>query len=128
MEDEYVEKEGYDYLFKPSCCLECEGACCRGESGYIWVRYGEIERISSFLEMDLKDFAKIYLRKVGHRFSLRERKIAENDFACIFFDEKSCGCAIYPVRPRQCIAFPFWEQFKNNSEEVKKECPGVFLK
>jgi Fe-S-cluster containining protein len=120
-----VEKEGFPYRFDSSVCLECEGACCRGESGYIWVKYAEIEQIAGFLNLSIEDFAKIYLRKVKHRYSLIEKKIGESDFACIFFDEKVNRCAIYSVRPLQCRTFPFWESFKNNSEEVKRECPGI---
>jgi Fe-S-cluster containining protein len=66
-----------------------------------------------------------YLKKVNHRYSIREKKLGEGDYACIFFDEKNNGCSIYEARPNQCKTFPFWEQFKCNKTEAKQECPGV---
>ena len=126
---ELTEQQGYAYSFDPSTCASCGGHCCTGESGYIWVKYHEIETIAEFLKLTVEDFATIYLKKVKHRYSLIERKReAESDFACIFFDEKQNGCSIYPVRPLQCRTFPFWDQFKNNIEEVEKECPGIIKK
>ena len=83
-----VEREGFSYRFDPSVCLECEGVCCRGESGYIWVKYAEMEQIAGFLNLSIEDFAKIYLRKVKHRYSLVEKKIGESDYACIFLMKK----------------------------------------
>jgi Fe-S-cluster containining protein len=120
-----VEKEGFDFKFKPSECDACGGHCCTGESGYIWVKYEEIENIAKFINLSVEDFATIYLRKVKHRYSLIEKEIEEGNFACIFFDASIKRCSIYPVRPLQCRTFPFWEQFKNDKEEVKKECPGI---
>ncbi len=120
-----MREEGYDFAFDPAACALCEGACCRGESGYIWVKYAEIERIAEFLELSTEDFGKMYLRKVGHRYSLTEKQIGEDDYACVFFDTEQKKCQIYPVRPRQCRTFPFWPQFKNNEDEVRAECPGI---
>ena len=120
-----LSQEGYNYRFSPLACETCEGVCCRGESGYIWVKYSEIKEIATFLELTIEEFATIYLRKVKHRYSIIEKQLSKNDFACIFFDENRKECTIYPVRPRQCRTFPFWESFKNSSEEVKKECPGI---
>ena len=129
MPDALMKKEGYDYHFDPSACAACGGHCCTGESGYIWVKYSEIEAIAAFLERSIEDFATIYLKKVKHRYSLIEKeRVEEKDFACIFFDNKQNRCLIYPVRPSQCRTFPFWEQFKNNTKEVQKECPGIILK
>lgn len=120
-----ISNDGYGYSFDCSACEACEGACCTGESGYIWVKYKEIENISQFLELSVEDFAKIYLKKVGHRYSLIEYGIDENDYACIFFDKDLKRCKIYDVRPMQCRSFPFWEQFKGDEDEVRSECPGI---
>jgi len=125
MSNEILSQEGYNFKFTPSACENCEGACCTGESGYIWVKYPEIQEMAAFLELTVEEFATIYLKKVKHRYSLIEKKIDEENFACIFFNQKLKQCSIYSVRPRQCKTFPFWEIFKNNTEEVKKECPGI---
>jgi Fe-S-cluster containining protein len=121
----FITKEGYDYKFLPSACASCGGACCTGESGYIWVKYREIAEIADFLELTIEEFATIYLRKVKHRYSIIEREIESGNYACIFFDNRLKRCRIYPVRPLQCRSFPFWEIFKKDKEEVKKECIGV---
>ncbi|MDQ1324898.1 MAG: uncharacterized protein QG564_21 [Campylobacterota bacterium] len=118
-------EEGYSYKFAPSACETCGGRCCTGESGYIWINYDEIEKMASFLELSIEGFAALYLRKVKHRYSLIEKPLAKDNFACIFFDESKNRCCVYPVRPLQCRTFPFWQQFKNNEDEVRKECPGI---
>ncbi len=125
-----IEKDGFDFSFNPLACNSCEGNCCRGESGYIWVKYSEIEKIAKVLDMSLEDFAKIYLRKVGHRYSLVERKLGDGDFGCIFFDEVKRACKIYEARPLQCRTYPFWDSFKSkeSQKELRTECPGVIWK
>ena len=120
-----MKQEGYDYKLAPSACEACGGHCCTGETGYIWTKYTEIEKMAEFVNLGVEDFATVYLRKVKHRYSLIEKKVAADNFACIFFDESKKRCSIYPVRPLQCRTFPFWEQFKNDEDEVRKECPGI---
>ena len=121
-----VEKNGYSYKFDSSACEGCGGHCCTGESGYIWVKYHEIEAISKFLELTVEDFAIMYLKRVKHRYSIVERyRKEQDDYACIFFDDKINRCSIYPVRPLQCRSFPFWEQFKSDEDEVRRECPAI---
>ncbi|MEA2047835.1 MAG: YkgJ family cysteine cluster protein [Campylobacterota bacterium] len=122
---EIIEKEGYTYTFTPLACEACGGHCCTGQSGYIWAKYAEIEKMADFVNLSVEDFASIYLKKVKHRYSLIEKKLAPDNFACIFFDVSKKRCSIYPVRPLQCRTFPFWEQYKNDENEVRKECPGI---
>ncbi len=124
-ESDLLSKDGYDYKFTPSACASCGGACCTGESGYIWAKYKEIEEMANFLELTIEEFATIYLKKVKHRYSIIEKTIDIDNYACIFFDTTKKMCKIYPVRPMQCRTFPFWEVFKNDKEEVKKECLGI---
>jgi uncharacterized protein len=125
MSDTIMTKDGYGYCFDSSKCATCGGKCCRGESGYIWVKDDDIASISKFLGIGEEDFAIIYIRKVGHRYSLNEKKLGDDDYACIFFDEEKEQCGVYDVRPIQCRTFPFWEQFKKNEKEVRDECPGI---
>jgi len=120
---ELISKEGFDFKFNPDACRECEGNCCIGESGYIWVSPKEIEEISEFLGIDTEIFKERFLIKVGYRYSIKERPY-KNGYACLFFDN---GCKIYPVRPNQCRTFPFWDYFKDKVDELKKECPGIVL-
>ncbi|MCB4759175.1 MAG: YkgJ family cysteine cluster protein, partial [Sulfurovum sp.] len=120
-----IEKESYSFKFNPSSCEACGGCCCTGESGYIWVKYDEIVNMATFINLSMEEFVTMYLKKVKHRYSLVEKQLAPDNFACIFFDDIKQHCTIYPVRPLQCRTFPFWEQFKHNEDEVRKECPGI---
>ncbi len=122
-----IKEEGFNYSFNPSACASCGGACCIGESGYIWVNYPEIEAIADFLNLTIEEFAKNYLIRAKNRYSLKEFKHNELGYCCIFFDTDKKMCKIYEARPKQCRTFPFWEQFKTDTKELIKECPGVII-
>ena len=119
-----VTKEGFSFSFNPQACEECGGKCCIGESGYIWTNPLEIQKIADFLKLSQEEFKQTFLIKVGYKYSLKEKPF-EGGYACVFFNEKNRNCSIYDVRPHQCRTFPFWDFFKNNIKEVKKECPGI---
>ena len=119
-----LTKDGFDFSFNPSKCAECGGKCCIGESGYIFLDKSEMGKIAEFLGVDFGDFTRQFVRQVGAKYSLIEKPY-QNGFACIFFDESTRQCQIYPVRPAQCKEFPFWDIFKNNSDGAKRECEGV---
>jgi len=119
-----VTKEGYPYGFMPSACMSCQGRCCTGESGYIYVNKNEMERIAAFLEIDVEVFKEQYLFKKGYKYSIKEREV-NGEFECIFFDKEANGCTIYQARPIQCRTFPFWEYYKSRVDELKNECPGI---
>jgi Fe-S-cluster containining protein len=126
MDNKLISKDGFDFKFNPEACRNCEGNCCIGESGYIWVNPREIEEIAKFLGIDKNIFIDRFLIKVGYKFSIKEKPY-KNGFACIFFNEEKKACDIYPVRPNQCRTFPFWERYKDKKylEELKNECPGI---
>ena len=83
-------------------CARC-GACCGGEPGYVWVTAAEIEKMARHLGLSVDAFGKQHLRRVGRRFSLREKPNGD----CCLLDGK---CTVYPVRPRQCVSWPFWPE------------------
>lgn len=120
-----LEEEGFSYKFDPIRCSTCEGNCCIGESGYIWITSDEIEKLSLFLGKSVDEVIASDLKKVGYKYSIDEIKLDEDNFACKFFDLNKKQCSIYEVRPKQCRTFPFWDYFKNKIEEVKKECPAI---
>lgn len=46
--------------------------------------------------------------------------------ACIFFDEGSSGCTIYPARPLECILFPFISEKKTDDySKLYPFCKGL---
>lgn len=120
-----VVNKDYPFKFDSTKCATCEGNCCIGESGYIWITVDEIEKLSNYLNISVDKLFKDYLVKYGYRFSIKEKKLSENNYACIFFDTNIKRCTIYDVRPNQCKTFPFWEHFKTNIQEVKNECPAI---
>lgn len=122
-----IQKDGFDFSFDETCCKECGGKCCYGESGYIFVSVAEMRKIAEFLNMSLEDLALKYVRKVGYRFSFIEQKcVIESDgVRCVFFNENTKCCDIYPVRPRQCVTFPFWDMYKKDKSELLSRCIGI---
>ncbi|WP_041961773.1 YkgJ family cysteine cluster protein [Sulfurospirillum cavolei] len=121
---ELMRCNAYPYAFDPNACETCQGNCCIGESGYIWVSTEEIEAIAAKLSLSKALFINNYLNKIRYRFTIKE-VVHESGYACIFFDSHRKQCGIYEVRPKQCRTFPFWEHFKDNMNEVVSECPGI---
>ena len=119
-----TRKEDYPYAFDTSACATCEGRCCTGESGYIYVSKSEIFAIAEVLEMNVNEFALKYLFKKGYKYSIKENKV-DDSYECVFYDRKTNGCKIYNARPNQCKTFPFWDYYKHRVDELKLECPGI---
>ena len=119
-----IRKESYPYVFDSSACATCEGRCCTGESGYIYVTKDEINVIADVLNIDINELRVKYLFKKGYKYSIKELK--HNDsYECVFYDRESNGCRIYNARPSQCKTFPFWDYYKTRVDELKQECPGI---
>lgn len=120
-----LKKENFDYSFNPSGCDTCAGKCCIGESGYIWINKTEIEKLAKHLNISIEDVGQKFLLKIGYKYSIKEIQLEKDNYACVFFDLNKKQCSIYEARPTQCRTFPFWDYFKENKEEVFKECPAV---
>lgn len=104
-------------------CTQC-GKCCTGSPGFIWVTEAEMNEMADFLKLSLKDFKRLYVKKVGQRYSLVEKK-TENH-SCVFYREKKCQ--VYAARPLQCRAYPFWKENLLSEESWKQtaqECEGI---
>lgn len=102
-------------------CTQC-GKCCTGDPGYVWVDEAEIDKLAANRGMVRSEFVALYTHKTRGRVSLRER--ANGD--CVFYD-KDRGCTVYPVRPKQCRTWPFWESNLSTPEQwarTESVCPG----
>lgn len=119
-----IYKQGFDFAFDENACKDCGGKCCTGESGNIFADKEEIAKLMLHFKLDENEFKERYLKKVGLRYSFKEKEF-EDGFACIFFDTKKRNCAIYELRPKQCKTFPFWDYFKTHKKELRKECIGI---
>jgi Fe-S-cluster containining protein len=120
-----LEHKDFSYKFDANKCSQCEGNCCIGESGYIWITPKEIGELAKFLNISEQELFAKYVFKQGYKFSIKEKQLDQNNFACVFFDLDKKQCSIYDVRPTQCRTFPFWDYFKNKVNEVKEECPAI---
>jgi Fe-S-cluster containining protein len=105
-------------------CLNC-GRCCTGFPGYVYLSERDIARASGFLRMGGGEFVERHTRIVTvfheRRLSLTERK----NFDCVFWKD---GCTIYPARPYQCGAFPFWKRHlvsRREWEKTASTCRGI---
>ena len=120
-------QNNFPYHFDSNACKACNGKCCRGFGGYVWISMEELEEMAGTRKMDVALFSKRYVRQAEGRMSLQECVINGEHFCC-FFDFIDCKCTIYQSRPKQCRTFPFWNQFKKEPKELFVECPGVSLK
>lgn len=118
MSDEKWYKDGLRFK-----CTQC-GNCCTGPEGHVWVNEEEITKIAEFIGKSVGELKLEHTRAVGKRVSLKE--FANGD--CTFFDSQGRGCKIYPVRPRQCRTWPFWNSNIDHPESwqhVLQVCPGA---
>lgn len=116
--DEPWYKDGLKFT-----CTQC-GNCCTGAPGVVWVDDGEIEKIADYLGKSTGEVRLFHTRPVRGRISLTE--FANGD--CTFFDGATRRCKIYPVRPRQCQTWPFWNSNLATPESwasLKPGCPGA---
>ncbi len=97
-------------------CTKC-GNCCTGPPGFVWVNDEEIRAIAGHRGEDLEHVQGLYTRQAGRGRSLREKLDGE----CVFYDS-TAGCTIYPVRPRQCRTWPFWESNVITEEAWRQTC------
>ena len=103
-------------------CTRC-GNCCSGEPGFVWLDDDEIAAIAGAVELSEVQFLAAYTKKGPRGVTLREKKNGD----CIFF-ERSQGCTIYAIRPRQCRTWPFWEsnlKTPRSWELMQRGCPGA---
>ncbi len=123
-------------------CTAC-GNCCTGGPGYVWISPVELGRLAKHLGESVDAVAEKYCRKIGARFSLKEKpQNSRGEYDCIFLEEQETAdpsdgqtvkhrkrtCSIYAVRPLQCRTWPFWYGLLTNPktwDEAAKRCAGI---
>lgn len=101
-------------------CRRC-AACCSRE-GFVYFSRLDIERAAQLLELEFKDFVRLYLTTEQGSFFLE----VDDGRQCPFLQES--GCIIQQAKPLQCAAYPFWPENLESEqtwEEVMRECPGA---
>jgi len=108
-------------------CVRCS-ACCRHESGYVFLSKKDLSALLACLKMERKEFIAKYCHWIPlasggekEQLSLKEKR----NFDCIFWEK---GCTVYDSRPLQCRAFPFWDwilESEKNWKQMASDCPGI---
>lgn len=104
-------------------CTSC-GNCCRnhGKYTYVYLSDREVARIAAHLGLERKVFRERYCTLDDGWTVLRM-----DSPACPFLTNEN-RCSIYPVRPKQCATWPFWQENLVErvwEDEVKSACPGI---
>ncbi len=107
--------------------FECQrsGNCCRTheEYAYVYLAEADVRAIAAHLELSEQEFLEAHCASEDGYTLLRI-----DEPACPFLQEPST-CGIYPVRPKQCATWPFWEETLKAEQRwngpVKACCPGI---
>jgi Fe-S-cluster containining protein len=89
----------------------------------VWVNKAEVAALAGAIGIEVSEFERRYVRKVGIRKSLIEWGNGD----CIFFHGESRTCQVYDVRPRQCRTWPFWPSNLASPaawKDTSERCPG----
>ena len=118
-------KTGKEKWYSDGLKFKCSGCgdCCTGAPGYVWVNKQEIRDLAKLAELEVAEFEKQYVRRIGIRKSLVEFPNGD----CVFFDNEQRNCKVYDARPRQCRTWPFWDsnlKTEDDWERTCQECPG----
>jgi len=106
--------------------FECQKGCikCCAKPGWVYFDKEDVEKAASFLDLRPGYFKKKFqLTPVDPMHW--EMGVTENE-PCPFLGQE--GCKIHPVKPKQCRAFPFWEEnlrTRDSWNKVSEDCPGI---
>jgi Fe-S-cluster containining protein len=96
----------------------------RGEYAHVYLSCREERAAAEFLGVSLQRFR-------GRYTFVDEEGWRELEFTgdrCVFLDEQTNRCRVYPVRPIACRTFPFWRELVRDGRwtgKAKKLCEGV---
>lgn len=116
-------KPWYDKGLQFTC--QRSGNCCKthGEYAYIYLAEADVVAISAHLGLSRPEFEAQHCTE-------------EDGYTLLRIDSPECPfllegnrCGIYPVRPKQCATWPFWQE--NLDDRARWEgpvsdcCPGI---
>jgi Fe-S-cluster containining protein len=108
--------------------FECQGcgACCltHGEHAYVYLNDRDAGRIAEHLDLERIEFLSLFCEHQEGEWSY----LRNDQVDCPLLDAAG-RCRAYPVRPMQCVTWPFWTE---NLEEratwegpISEVCPGI---
>jgi Fe-S-cluster containining protein len=106
--------------FRFTCVQACTN-CCQ-QRGFVYLTEADLARAAAFLRMSARAFERKFVYRTKTLLRLRKPRGSQ----CHFLRDR--GCAIHPVKPTQCRAFPFWPELVGNREawnETAGYCPGI---
>ena len=132
----------------PFSCTECGRCCFRStDRGAVYLSQPEIQQAADWLTNGddvafVRQYASHTLRKPisGEQWIRLQKKPMKNPFVresetaattatgianltcCIFYDEDTKHCQIYPARPLQCSIYPFYPNLLESMETWNAEC------
>jgi Fe-S-cluster containining protein len=105
------------------------GRCCRGEPGAVFFSPEEEARILEAAEFDGRKLEKWEFRRLCVTLKWGRPSFVERPNGdCVFYDAEMARCKIYPLRPVQCVLFPFWlsvMESKTDWDREARRCPGM---
>ena len=105
------------------CQVNC-GSCCSNDGGVVFLTRDDIEKISRYERMHLKEWVqKKSQRSRNGRIILGHR----DDGSCTYLGTDN-RCKIHEIKPWQCQAFPWWQENLSSIKEWEKtklNCPGI---
>ena len=114
-------------------CTGC-GRCCTGAPGVVWITEEDAISMAEALDLELEIFERRYVRWLGNRRALRERRRMDPNqpsnilHDCVFLEE-GVRCTVYGQRPVQCRTFPFWPEHLASPERWEQlgrlGCEGI---
>jgi len=109
----------------PFTCLPGCGRCCDQPGGVVYLTKDDAKRVAEHLKMDVEEWLERDCRRSSDgRWVLSSNK---KDGSCIYLQEDR-GCGIYPSKPAQCSAFPWWNENMRSDRDWRKTvalCPGL---
>jgi uncharacterized protein len=97
-------------------CTQC-GNCCTGPPGFVWVNDAEVAAIAEHRGEPVEEVLAVFTRLVSGDRTLRERDNGD----CVFLGADR-RCTVYPVRPRKCRTWTFWESNLKTPEDWQDTC------
>lgn len=118
-----TSKPWYEKGLRFSC--QRSGNCCKthGEYAYVYLAPADVRAIAAFLGLGEAQFLARHCR-------------SEDGYTLLDIDTPACpflredhSCGIYPVRPKQCATWPFWQENLDDEARwrgpVQGCCPGI---